>query len=339
MYIFEQDEFSTLFFVRLMVSGMIKTIFNKQKLMSRTMKATTSINTHALRKTGNLLALAGILACSTCLTAWAEDTTSLTTASYTATAPADAAPPPAQSVDQQQDILNGQSIDATPTASVNRHEDTSTSVIFPESNLPPLVAHESEPGPKTVLSLQHPVSRPYVPENILTQQPAKEEPVAAAVTAGPSEAEQLKAALAQWQAGPAARAIDQKRREAIVSFYTARNFEPLWRKDGKWTSEAHEALTRTEKANEDGLDLVGMHLPILGQDNLAADDIALSDLVTAYAAQAAGGRIDPSEISKLITAKPTPPDFASVLAQVSGAANLSPWSRSRFRLAPCLKWA
>ena len=140
-------------------------------------------------------------------------------------------------------------------------------------------------------------------------------------TSQPPVSPQLKQAVEDWQARPAARSDERKLRAAIVSFYTARNFAPLWSHNGQWSAQAHAALGRVERAGEDGLDLGTMPRPDLGPDaaNLAENELMLTDLVAHYAAQAMGSRIDPLEISKLITAKPTEPDFADILNHVAAA--------------------
>ncbi len=136
-----------------------------------------------------------------------------------------------------------------------------------------------------------------------------------------ASAEKVKAAVTALILAPAAKAADKKRREAIASVYAARNFEPLWVTAQHWSAAAGGAMNRLEKANEDGLTLAEARMPSLADGKYEAEDVRLSDLVTQYISQASGSRIDPATVSKLITARPTGPDFAKSLIEISSAAN------------------
>jgi L,D-transpeptidase YcbB len=131
----------------------------------------------------------------------------------------------------------------------------------------------------------------------------------------------LRQAVEGWEAQPVAHADDHKLRNQVAAFYAARNYEPLWSNNGQWTVQSHGALARVERAGEDGLDLGTMSRPVLGPDSakLAENELLLTDLVVHYAAQAMGSRINPTEISKLITAKPATPDFADILTHIAAA--------------------
>ena len=54
---------------------------------------------------------------------------------------------------------------------------------------------------------------------------------------------------------------------------------------------------------------------------IAAQDLAVTSAVVAYARQAAGARVDPQKISRLITAKPAIPDVAEIVAAVADAGD------------------
>ncbi|ATQ68602.1 MULTISPECIES: L,D-transpeptidase family protein [Methylosinus] len=109
-------------------------------------------------------------------------------------------------------------------------------------------------------------------------------------------------------------------RRAIADFYAARFYRPLWREGVGWRAEAAAVLERLRCAGEDGLDLRAYPLPDPGaQPAEAADEIALSEAVVAYATQAAGGRIDPQRLSRLIGARPSLPEPGAVLAATAGA--------------------
>lgn len=117
----------------------------------------------------------------------------------------------------------------------------------------------------------------------------------------------------------------RREREAVAAFYAARDFAPLWLKDGAglpadWTPAARAALRRLERAHDDGLDVSQYSISALPEGDLAIltrAELALSHAVVGYARQAGGARIDPRSISVLITAKPEISDPATILVDVS----------------------
>ncbi len=116
----------------------------------------------------------------------------------------------------------------------------------------------------------------------------------------------------------------RREREDLVAFYAAREFEPLWLKDGAWTPAARSALRRLERARDDGLDVSQYLISALPEGDatsLAGAELQLSHAIVGYARQASGGRIDPRSISVLITAKPEVADPAFVLTSVASAAS------------------
>jgi murein L,D-transpeptidase YcbB/YkuD len=127
-------------------------------------------------------------------------------------------------------------------------------------------------------------------------------------------------ALDSW-AG-AARGLEQRaRRKAVAAFYAQRAYKPLWREAGAWRASAPAAIERLSRARDDGLDLRGLAYPSetkLGGD---ADELALSEAVVAYAAQASGGRIDPRRLSRLIGAHPALPEAGAVIATIAAAGS------------------
>jgi murein L,D-transpeptidase YcbB/YkuD len=110
------------------------------------------------------------------------------------------------------------------------------------------------------------------------------------------------------------------RRRAIADAYAHRAYRPLWRDGESWRPEAAAALARLHEAGEDGLDLSAYPLPAIG-DRAAteAEELALSEAVVAYAAQAAGGRVDPQRVSRQIGARQPLPEAGATLAAVTQA--------------------
>jgi murein L,D-transpeptidase YcbB/YkuD len=128
----------------------------------------------------------------------------------------------------------------------------------------------------------------------------------------------LAAALDAWT-GAAEGAEQRARRGAIAAFYAQRAYAPLWREGADWRVSAPAAIERLSRASDDGLDLRGLAYPSEAKPSGEVDEFALSEAVVAYATQAAGGRIDPRRLSRLIGAHPSLPEPEAVLAAVAAA--------------------
>ncbi len=126
--------------------------------------------------------------------------------------------------------------------------------------------------------------------------------------------------LQDWRQA-AARFDRRVSRVSIAHLYAARAFAPLWRDHDGWSSAARSAALRLRAAQEDGLDLRAFAIPAVDVEGAptVADELAFSEAVGAYVFQAAGGRIDPSSISKLIGARPQLPDAGHALARIAAA--------------------
>lgn len=183
---------------------------------------------------------------------------------------------------------------------------------------PRLEALPDAPPLAEILHDRPAIALPAAPPVAVPQIATKPE---AGTPAASVEAEKLKAAIGALVASPAPRVSDRKRREVIAAFYAARNYEPVWVKASHWTPQAQAALNRLDKANEDGLNLAGKGLPSLSGGDFATAEAQMSDLVAQYIAQAMGSRVDPAEISKLITARPTAPDYAKLLGEIGTASD------------------
>ena len=132
----------------------------------------------------------------------------------------------------------------------------------------------------------------------------------------------LALALDDWNRA-APRGIDHRRlRAAIVGFYVARDFMPLWLDGADWRQSARSAARRLREAGEDGLDISAYKIPAMeaGASRLS-DEFALSEAVSVYVAQASGSRVDPRRISHLIGARPASPDMGEALTRVATAGD------------------
>ncbi len=162
------------------------------------------------------------------------------------------------------------------------------------------------------------------PETLATPLSEAPEQTAAPGPALPPLNAALKAALetqseADLQGSAAAR---RHQREAIAAFYAARDFAPLWSREGQANVEVVPVLARLKLAAEDGLDLKNPPLgfsPTGSDDEIAAADIALSEAVVAYGREASGSRVDPHLIASSIGERPDIADPSVILTTVANA--------------------
>ena len=119
--------------------------------------------------------------------------------------------------------------------------------------------------------------------------------------------------------------LSKRDREAIVAFYAARGFEPLWLKDRTLTPAAHAVARQVQSADIDGLDpdAYPVLLPTAEARPalLAQADFALSAAAFAYARDARGGRLEPSRLSSMLTPDLDLPQPDEVLAALSGSSD------------------
>jgi len=163
-----------------------------------------------------------------------------------------------------------------------------------------------------------PESRPASPAN----------PLDAAKTAGaplPALNAAIKSALEKREAAEirgAGAAQRRKQRESIAAFYAARSFAPLWSANGAAVPAADPVIARLAHAADDALALpqAPASLNVSGTvEDQAESELALSEAVAVYAAEATGSRIDPRSIAPLIGFKPVIADTADVLKAVAEA--------------------
>jgi L,D-transpeptidase YcbB len=170
-------------------------------------------------------------------------------------------------------------------------------------------------------------------DDIAPPQKAETEPATPAATlssepAGPAKPamnQSIRDALAR-EAAEGARQPPQIRslRQAVDSFYASRGDAPVWIANGEWTPAARAAFDQLQRAPEDGLDLRAWRVYSLDQGSpasLALGDVALSEAVAAYAAQASGGRIEPARISRLVGVHPPVVGAAQALDETAKSAD------------------
>jgi murein L,D-transpeptidase YcbB/YkuD len=136
-------------------------------------------------------------------------------------------------------------------------------------------------------------------------------------------------------AGPNSPVADQLRgmlqgdeaRSVFESFYSARNYAPLWITDGKVNERAQAAMAYLAHVDADGLDPADYQVPdftSLTEPAAQADaELKLSAAVTSYAHHAQVGRVHWTRVSGDIFYELKPPAPADVLANLAGADDVA----------------
>jgi murein L,D-transpeptidase YcbB/YkuD len=214
-----------------------------------------------------------------------------------------------------------------PSASIDLPEAVQTPEgASPQAEAPPPAAVATTESPAALSEAKSPA-----PE-------AVEAPASPASAEAPATAEapqNIAGAIADALASLAARpeklnslgASDWKAaREAIRQFYAERANAPVWVGEQGLTAAGRSALAQLNRADEDGLDLGAFALPPASfaetqPERLADVEATLSAAAVAYALQASGGRIAPTTISPLVTARPEVADPKAALKQIASAAD------------------
>lgn len=124
-------------------------------------------------------------------------------------------------------------------------------------------------------------------------------------------------------------ALAEAERTALTTFYTERDFAPVWTIGGRLSPQAQDVVALFKVAAFDGLDpqdylifdaMVGL-AGSASQDELLAAELAMSGAVMRYARHAQNGRISPSAVSSFVDINLPEVDRATVLEAVAVSAN------------------
>jgi murein L,D-transpeptidase YcbB/YkuD len=155
----------------------------------------------------------------------------------------------------------------------------------------------------------------------LGDSPTANEPTTDAPTASaPTESDARQAvsdALRNW-ANDEASADRRARRTEIAAYYKKRKYAPIWRAEDGFSPPGKSALETLRDAGRDGLNV---EAPAEASDWSAAAELALSEAIADYAAQASGARVDPATISDDIRERPRPAKPAQALTAVAEAGD------------------
>jgi L,D-transpeptidase YcbB len=123
-----------------------------------------------------------------------------------------------------------------------------------------------------------------------------------------------------YQALNAKAASHHPQDEAIKAFYEARAYSPLWLDENSYNSQAKAVKTVLENAASHGLKPSSYKIQETTNNRVEAE-ISVTSAATRYARDARGARLNPRNISRLITAEPTIPQTHEILAALSTASD------------------
>jgi murein L,D-transpeptidase YcbB/YkuD len=181
-------------------------------------------------------------------------------------------------------------------------------------SVPPVAQTFGVPEPVRTGSISEPIA-PLPPEAAVV--------LTAADLAGGAIEARLADAKSLWP-----QRLPKADREAIVSFYAARQHRPLWIGREGWNGAGRAVMGRLERAGEDGLDPAEYPAPVIGPGaaqrlpaELAEAELKLSAVAALYARDARGGRLNPARLSSLLTPKLELPPADQALAHLAGAVD------------------
>jgi murein L,D-transpeptidase YcbB/YkuD len=129
------------------------------------------------------------------------------------------------------------------------------------------------------------------------------------------------------------RVVDRRNeRDAISTFYQARDFKPIWSDKGIVTPRAEAAMKRIRKADDDGLEASDFVLPKFAADAdpaaLANADIQLTKAFLLYAREARIGRLTASRVTANADYKQTPVEPAEILNNLASHEDVAAYLES-----------
>ena len=131
--------------------------------------------------------------------------------------------------------------------------------------------------------------------------------------------ESLARALRDWS-NEEPRVDRSVQRSEIAAYYKKRDYAPIWRDADGFTKSAKSALDTLRDAGRDGL---RVNAPAQESSWSAEGELALSEAVADYAAQASGARVNPATISPDIEERPSvvkPPQALDAVAEAGDEA-------------------
>jgi murein L,D-transpeptidase YcbB/YkuD len=114
---------------------------------------------------------------------------------------------------------------------------------------------------------------------------------------------------------------------AAQAFYAARNYAPVWSKDGAATDRARAAIAYLGTVDREGLDPADYRAPSFktatNPDQAAEADLRMSATLLTYAHHAQNGRINPNRVVREVAYNAEMLDPADALAKISDAKDVA----------------
>jgi murein L,D-transpeptidase YcbB/YkuD len=116
-------------------------------------------------------------------------------------------------------------------------------------------------------------------------------------------------------------------RKAVESFYAARNYAPLWIRDGALTARAKTTIARLKNAAADGLDASDYPVPdfanLSSAEQVADGELRLTNSVLTYARHLQVGRIAPTRVLAEVDYGSHVPEPADILRKIADAGDVN----------------
>ena len=203
--------------------------------------------------------------------------------------------------------------------------DSSASVEAAETQAPD-ASSASDPSPAVAADAQPAASEEALEQSVTS---APDEALPAAPQVDPAFAAAVETLLGEGlsEQDSALPFVTKARREAVASVYSGREFKPLWSDNGVVGDAARALMARLRGAASDGLSPDDYALPddvaaasgALSPEQAARLDLLLSLALVQYADHAQAGRVEPSSLSRHISAAPVHPDPADALTTIAEA--------------------
>ncbi len=137
--------------------------------------------------------------------------------------------------------------------------------------------------------------------------------------------------------------VEKANRKAIIAFYKARGYAPVWISGSDVSTRGQAVLALLARAHEHGLKDAHYRVPVVwehngdaraiaGNDfNLARLDVELTAMALRYARHLSGGVVDPNKLSTYHDLRPPKVSAPGALKKLAEAGDAAAWLRS---LAP-----
>jgi murein L,D-transpeptidase YcbB/YkuD len=235
----------------------------------------------------------------------------------------DAAATPDQPAGAQHDIAAPAEPAAAPADPPAAPAQPAAAAVQPEPANPEPANPEPAPQPAAAAAPAEPVAPPAVAAPATPATP----PAATAVEVPAQTLDQRVAEkIHEMFGGRIDRIFDRKYKAAVETFYTARNFAPLWVEGGAASERAKAAAAYLAGVSADGLDPAEYPVPSFSNADpgvLAEAELKFTATILTYARHAQIGRVHYSRVSSDISYNLVAPEPGEVLGKLADTASVA----------------